>query len=108
LIVVLKGHRTLTAAPDGTVWVNPTGNPGMATGGTGDVLTGIIAGLIAQHPNDVLEATAFAVYLHGLAGDRASAEVGEHCLVATDLIRFLPAAISALHTAMHSDVRIHA
>src|SRR5208283_774522 len=73
LIVVLKGHRTLTAAPDGTVWVNSTGNPGMATGGTGDVLTGMVAGLIAQHPQQVLEATALAVYLHGLAGDLAAA-----------------------------------
>jgi len=68
VIVVLKGHRTLIAAPDGTVWVNPTGNPGMATGGTGDILTGMVAGLIAQHPQNALEATVLAVYLHGLAG----------------------------------------
>ena len=72
LIVVLKGHRTLIAAPDGTVWANSTGNPGMATGGTGDVLTGIVAGLIAQHPKQALLATALAVYLHGLAGDLAA------------------------------------
>ena len=50
VIVVLKGHRTLIASPGGEVWVNPTGNPGMATGGTGDVLTGVVAGLLAQHP----------------------------------------------------------
>jgi ADP-dependent NAD(P)H-hydrate dehydratase / NAD(P)H-hydrate epimerase len=94
VIVVLKGHRTLVAAPDGTVWVNPTGNPGMATGGTGDVLTGMIAGLIAQHPQRVLEATALAVYLHGLAGDLAAEVVGENSLVATDLVRFLPNAFA--------------
>ena len=96
LIVVLKGHRTLIAraAPDGTVWVNPTGNPGMATGGTGDILTGMIAGLIAQHPQHALEATALAVYLHGLAGDLASESVGENSLVATDLVRFLPQAFA--------------
>ena len=94
LIVVLKGHRTLIVAPDGTVWVNPTGNPGMATGGTGDVLTGIIAGLIAQYPRDVLAATALAVYLHGLAGDLASESLGEGSLVATDLTRFLPQAFA--------------
>jgi NAD(P)H-hydrate epimerase len=90
LIVVLKGHRTLIASPDGTVWVNPTGNPGMATGGTGDVLTGTVAGLLAQHPKQVLEATVLAVYLHGLAGDLACAALGEHSLVATDLVRFMP------------------
>jgi NAD(P)H-hydrate epimerase len=90
LIVVLKGHRTLIAFPDGTVWVNPTGNPGMATGGTGDVLTGTVAGLLAQHPKQALEATALAVYLHGLAGDLACAALGENSLVATDLVRFMP------------------
>src|SRR5262249_19607313 len=77
LIVVLKGHRTLIAAPDGTVWVNPTGNPGMATGGTGDILTGMIAGLVAQHPKEMLRATALAVYLHGLAGDVSAGAMGE-------------------------------
>lgn len=102
VIVVLKGHRTLTASPDGTVWVNPTGNPGMATGGTGDVLTGIIAGLLAQHLKDPLAATALAVYLHGLAGDLASAVFGEQSMVATDLIHYLPTAISRAR-ALHSD-----
>jgi ADP-dependent NAD(P)H-hydrate dehydratase / NAD(P)H-hydrate epimerase len=108
LIVVLKGHRTLIASPDGEVWVNPTGNPGMASGGTGDVLTGMVAGLIAQHPERVLEATALAVYLHGLAGDLASEEVGETCLVATDLVRFLPSAFARVRAAEDTDVRIHA
>ena len=107
LVVVLKGHRTLTAAPDGTVWVNPTGNPGMATGGTGDVLTGIVSGLIAQHPARVLEATALAVYLHGLAGDLAADEIGESSMVATDLVRFLPAAFVHTRTATDGNIRIH-
>jgi hydroxyethylthiazole kinase-like uncharacterized protein yjeF len=91
-IVVLKGHRTLVAEPNGHIWVNTTGNPGMATGGTGDVLTGMIAGMIAQHPGEVALATATAVYLHGLAGNVARESVGEHSLVATDLLRFLPEA----------------
>ena len=108
LIVVLKGHRTLIASPDGTVWVNPTGNPGMATGGTGDVLTGMVAGLIAQHPEHALAATALAVYLHGLAGDLASASVGEGSLVATDLVRFLPEAFSEMRAKKSTDLRIHA
>jgi hydroxyethylthiazole kinase-like uncharacterized protein yjeF len=108
LIVVLKGHRTLTVSPDGTVWVNPTGNPGMATGGTGDVLTGMVAGRIAQHPNDIFSATVLAVYLHGLAGDLAAAELGEQSLVATDLVRFLPAAIANMRNAGADEVRIHA
>jgi NAD(P)H-hydrate epimerase len=110
LIVVLKGHRTLIAAPDSEVWVNPTGNPGMATGGTGDVLTGMVAGLIAQHPRHLLEATALAVYLHGLAGDLACEKLGENSLVATDLVRFLPLAFSDTRkaTTVESEVRIHA
>ena len=108
LIVVLKGHRTLIAAPDGTVWVNPTGNPGMATGGTGDILTGMVAGLIAQHPQHPLGATALAVYLHGLAGDLASESVGENSLVATDLVRFLPQAFAQTRGRKPEEIRIHA
>jgi ADP-dependent NAD(P)H-hydrate dehydratase / NAD(P)H-hydrate epimerase len=107
LIVVLKGHRTLIASPDGSVWVNPTGNPGMATGGTGDVLTGIVAGLIAQHPQQAPAATAQAVYLHGLAGDLASESFGESSLVATDLVRFLPAAFSEMRAWKSTEIRIH-
>jgi NAD(P)H-hydrate epimerase len=89
LIVVLKGHRTLIAQPDGEVWVNTTGNPGMATGGTGDILTGMVAGMIAQNPSRVTEAVAAAVYLHGLAGDVACESRGQHSLVASDLIAAL-------------------
>src|SRR5579863_2841441 len=92
LIVVLKGHRTLIAQPDGTVWVNTTGNPGMATGGTGDILTGMVAGLIAQNPERIAEAVFAAVHLHGLAGDVARESMGEHSLVATDLVKALPEA----------------
>ena len=92
LIVVLKGHRTLIAQPDGTVWVNTTGNPGMATGGTGDILTGVVASFIAQNPEHIDEAVVAAVHLHGLAGDVARESMGEHSLVATDLITALPEA----------------
>ena len=93
LIVVLKGHRTLIAHPSGEVWVNTTGNPGMATGGTGVVLTGMVAGMMAQYPSSVLEAVSGAVYLHGLVGDVACEETGEQVLVATDLIKALPDAM---------------
>jgi ADP-dependent NAD(P)H-hydrate dehydratase / NAD(P)H-hydrate epimerase len=92
LILVLKGHRTLVAQPDGEIWVNTTGNPGMATGGTGDILTGMVAGMVAQRPKQVLEAVIAAVHLHGLAGDVARETMGEHSLVATDLIKALPEA----------------
>ena len=92
LIVVLKGHRTLIAQPDGTVWVNTTGNPGMATGGTGDILTGMVSGLIAQNHDRIVEAVIAAVHLHGLAGDVARESMGEHSLVATDLVTALPEA----------------
>ena len=85
--LVLKGFRTLTAAPDGQIWVNPTGNPGMATGGTGDVLTGMTAGLVAQYRNrPINEVAAAAVFLHGLAGDLAAKEMGQASLIAGDLI----------------------
>jgi len=92
VIVVLKGHRTLIAQPDGEVWVNTTGNPGMATGGTGDVLTGMVAGMLAQNPQKIIEAVTAAVHLHGLAGDIACETMGEQSLVATDLIEALPEA----------------
>ncbi len=95
--LVLKGFRTLTASPDGRVWVNPTGNPGMATGGTGDVLTGMMAGLVAQYSNrPISEVAAAAVYLHGLAGDLAAREMGQASLIAGDLIRALPKAYRAV------------
>ncbi len=92
-ILVLKGHRTLVALPSGTVWVNPTGNPGMATGGTGDVLTGMITGLIAQHRHDIERAVIGAVYLHGLAGDIARERFGEQAMIAGDLINAAAEAI---------------
>ena len=99
LVLVLKGHRTLVASPDGEVWVNTTGNPGMATGGTGDILTGMVAGFIAQNPNRILEAVCAAVHLHGLAGDVARDTLGEHSLIATDLITALPKAFFRVRDA---------
>ncbi len=99
LIVVLKGHRTLIAQPDGTVWVNTTGNPGMATGGTGDILTGMVAGLIAQYPDRVAAAVIAAVHLHGLAGDVARESMGEQSLIATDLLTALPEAFRRVRLA---------
>jgi len=93
LYLVLKGHRTIVAMPDGCVWVNPTGNPGMATGGTGDVLTGLVAGLLAQSGSDAARAVIAGVYLHGLAGDIACERMGEQAMIATDLIAAMPEAI---------------
>lgn len=99
LIVVLKGNRTLVVQPDGEAWVNTTGNPGMSTGGTGDILTGMVAAMIAQHPKDVAMAVCAAVYLHGLAGDVMREIVGEHSMVATDLLRGLPDAFDRAQRA---------
>ena len=92
VIVLLKGSRTIVAAPDGEVYVNPTGNAGMATGGSGDVLTGILAGLLAQKRDDALGATLAGVYLHGLAGDLAAQEMGMRALIASDITHHLGAA----------------
>jgi NAD(P)H-hydrate epimerase len=92
LIVVLKGYRTLVVQPNGEAWVNMTGNPGMATGGTGDILTGMVAGMMAQHSTSAFAAVLAAVHLHGLAGDVMREKVGEHSLVATDLLQGLPEA----------------
>ena len=87
--VVLKGARTLIAHPGGRVAVNTSGNPGMAKGGSGDLLTGLIAGALAQHPQDAERAVEAAVYLHGLAADLAVRETDEHTLLATDGLRHL-------------------
>jgi NAD(P)H-hydrate epimerase len=87
--VVLKGARTLIAHPNGQVAVNTTGNPAMAKGGSGDLLTGLIAGMMAQYPGEVAQAVEAAVYLHGLAADMAVDEGDEHTLLATDSLRQL-------------------
>lgn len=89
LVVVLKGYRTVVAASNAKSYINQTGNPGMATGGCGDVLTGIIASFLAQGI-DAFRAAEAAVYVHGLAGDYAAKEKGEISLKATDLLKFLP------------------
>lgn len=91
--LVLKGFRTLIAAPNGRVWINPTGSPALAKGGTGDVLTGMIAGMIAQFPGDILTAVRAAVWLHGRAGALAAEDLTEQGVLATDLLLYLPAAI---------------
>lgn len=93
--VVLKGHRTVTAAPDGRVWLNTTGNPGMAKGGSGDVLAGMILSLIGQG-FPAPESAAMAVWLHGRAGDLAAQRLGEYSMTPTDLLSELPRAMMEL------------
>jgi NAD(P)H-hydrate epimerase len=96
--LVLKGARTLIAHPDGRVAVNTSGNPGMAKGGSGDLLTGLIAGLLAQYAFDPAHAVEAAVYLHGLAADLAVRQGDEHTLLATDYLAQLARAYqSRLH-----------
>ncbi len=91
-IVVLKGHRTITAFPDGDTFVNTTGNPGMAKGGSGDVLAGMILSLLGQGlpPKQAIPA---AVWLHGRAGDLAAAALGEYGMTPSDLLQQIPAVI---------------
>jgi len=96
VIVVLKGSPTVIASPDAQVYVNATGNAGMATGGTGDVLTGIIASFVAQKPDDSLGAAIAAVYLHGLAGDIAASKIGTRAMIASDVSNHLGEAFIAL------------
>ena len=90
--IVLKGAGTVVASPDGKVSMNPNGNPGMATAGSGDVLTGVIAGLMAQGM-DTRAAAILGVYIHGLSGDIAADAVGQHSVIAGDLVLHLPTAI---------------
>jgi hydroxyethylthiazole kinase-like uncharacterized protein yjeF len=100
--LVLKGNCTVIAAPDGRAWINPTGSPAMATGGTGDVLTGMIAGLVAQFPDQLDTALLAAVYLHGRSGELGAARLGEKSLIATDLFEFLPEAMREVADLSHS------
>ena len=89
--IILKGHHSALCLPDGHIVLNSTGNAGMATGGSGDVLTGILTGLLARGYSR-RNACIVGMYLHGLAGDIAAAEVGEESLIARDIIRCLPKA----------------
>jgi NAD(P)H-hydrate epimerase len=91
--LVLKGQGTLIALPDGHVWINPTGSPSMAKGGTGDVLTGMISGMVAQHPDDIPTAVRAAVWLHGRAGELGAEEWTDKCLLASELLNYLPGAM---------------
>ena len=94
-VIVLKGHRTVVATPEGDCHINTTGNPGMATAGSGDVLTGTIAALVGQGlPN--FEAACLGVYIHGLAGDQVAQKIGPIGLTAGDLVHFLPEAFKAV------------
>ena len=95
--LLLKGQRTVIAAANGEIWINPTGTPAMATAGSGDILTGLIAGLAAQHPSRLNEATIAAAWLHGKSGEHAAAELGETGVIATDLLKYLPHAIRSAH-----------
>jgi ADP-dependent NAD(P)H-hydrate dehydratase / NAD(P)H-hydrate epimerase len=99
--LVLKGQRTVIAFPDGRVWINPTGTPAMGTGGTGDILTGMIAGLVAQFPERPDQAVAAAVYQHGLAGQLGAQALGEKCLIASDLLQYLPDAMEECADVPH-------
>jgi len=100
-VVVLKGQRTLVARPDGRAAVNPTGNPGMATGGSGDVLSGLLGALLARG-GDAFEAACAGVYLHGAAGDDVAARLGPEGLLAGDLGEALPGALARLRAGTAS------
>jgi NAD(P)H-hydrate epimerase len=94
-VLVLKGDRTVIAFPEGEAWINPTGSPSMATGGTGDILTGMIAGLVAQHARgDWKRAVIGAVWLHGRCGELGAVKWGEEAMLAADLLDFLPEAMN--------------
>jgi NAD(P)H-hydrate epimerase len=98
--VILKGFQTVVAAPTGEVYINSTGNPGMATGGTGDILAGMVGRFVAywnrqrkeEKSHHLSEYLSASVYLHGLAGDIAAAREGMESLIATDLLKYLPQA----------------
>ena len=96
-MVILKGAATVIAGPDGRIAINPTGGPALGSGGTGDVLTGIIVGLVAQRV-PAFEAAALGAWLHGFAGDRVSARGGRSGLLASEVAAALPEACETLRT----------
>lgn len=98
IIVVLKGNKTIVTSPEGQTYINKTGNPGMATAGSGDVLTGIIASLLGQRL-DPFDAAKLGVYLHGLAGDITRDRLGEYGMIANDIIEAIPYAIMRVENA---------
>jgi NAD(P)H-hydrate epimerase len=91
LYVILKGKNSSIVCPDGVTWFNPTGNSGMAKGGSGDILTGILTGLLASGYSP-FEACILGTWLHGLAGDLAAVELTQEGMIASDLIDFIPLA----------------
>ena len=95
IIVLVKGAHTVTVLPDGTVYFNSTGNPGMATGGSGDVLTGIITSLLAQGYKSA-DAVLIGVYVHGMAGNEAACQQGQVGMIASDIVESLPIAFKTL------------
>lgn len=94
--IIIKGHNSALCMPDGNIVFNPTGNAGMATAGSGDVLTGIITGLLARGYRQA-DACMLGMYLHGLAGDMAAEDLGEESVVASDIIKYLPKAFKRLN-----------
>jgi NAD(P)H-hydrate epimerase len=103
-VVVLKGAHTVVAAPDGAAAISPTGNPGMASGGTGDVLAGVVGAFLAQGLAP-FDAATLGVFVHGAAGDAVAARQGEVGLLARDILAELPATIARLQAAARPDVR---
>jgi len=97
IYVVLKGYRTIISTPDGELFINSTGNPGMASGGTGDILTGMLGGFLVQKIAPI-DALILGAYLHGLAGDLACQDLGMMPLAATDLLDYLPDAFQFLES----------
>ena len=95
MYLVLKGSGTVVATPEGEIYINETGNPGMATGGSGDTLTGIMAALISRD-KDITRAVTNAVYIHGKAGDMAAERLSETAMIPSDIIDELPCLFKTL------------
>lgn len=106
-VIVLKGAATIIASPDGRIRISPWVNPGLAKAGTGDVLAGLIAGLLAQMPEKPFDAASLAVYLHGLAGNIAKEQIGQRGMTAGDVAAAIPAAFSQLESPQPNNLHVH-